>query len=464
MSARTLLAGMLLLAPLAPAASPAPPSTPPGGELDFTALAAELAERCGGASKVEAALEEGFERTQLGIFEVYFPEHALKEHAKLRRGALQGLIDVQRAWLELFADEEAAERGLELLDELTKWNRRQEAGVPVPASAAELSELIKTGAPFGYAPLAAKPARLVLAPDRRDFQRMVAFFGASDPNLRGLYWHDGVRVWTEFWWNDLQVVSLEYPPVAGDGDDPGEGIPMDFREPTGLEQHVGQRGAMALVWYYFGEGLTKTMELGLAQLLVIDAYGENNVRSGGSMRGSATEAFSAFVPGGNPNGGFLPPINADSDWRADKGKDHFVKALRASQKSAGKKPPRKGKYEKLAWFDLRNGDGRHPVRAPFLGELTLGKEQPPAQFSSDYMEFFRAYKTAFIHWLRTEGTGSKKTAPASFRTLGQKIAEGKGEADFEQLLEEVYGMPLTAEDGTPDSLEWKFLTWLSKQR
>ena len=104
------------------------------------------------------------------------------------------------------------------------------------------------------------------------------------------------------------------------------------------------------------------------------------------------------------------------------------------------------------------------MRAPFLGELTLGKEQPPAQFSSDYMEFFRAYKTAFIHWLRTEGTGSKKTAPASFRTLGQKIAEGKGEADFEQLLEEVYGMPLTAEDGTPDSLEWKFLTWLSKQR
>jgi hypothetical protein len=273
------------------------------------------------------------------------------------------------------------------------------------------------------------------------------------------------------------VVALEYPPATGDSDDPGDGIRMDYREPTGLEQHVAQRGAMGLEWHSFGDGLPPAIEMGLAQLMVVEAYGENNVRSGGSMRGSETEAFEAFIPGGNPNGGFLPPISADSPWRADKGKDHFVRVLRAQQKAGSKgaphpgpagEKPKKSKHDKLAWFLLQAGSGTHPVRAPFLGQVSLGKTQPPAAFGSDYMEFFRAYKTAFLHWLATEGAGSKKASAEAWHALAASIAASGGEGDFEALAAEVYGMPLSAHDGPDkdqeDSLEWAFLTWLAKQR
>jgi len=468
MMARTApsLAALALSVLTSPAGSAAAPA-----ELDFAALAAELRELCGGARGVEEALAQGFQHTQLGVFEVDFPKHSLADHRDLRRGAFQGLIDVQGAWLELFGDGDGAERGIDLVKQLSKWNRSAGAGPELPAelqaASAELAQLFADGTALGFPPVAARKARFVLAPDRRDFQRTVAFFGEADPNLRGLYWHDGVRVWTECWWNDLQIVALEYPPVQGDGDDPGAGIRMDFREPTGLEQHVCQRGAMALVWYTFGDGLTPTVELGLAQLLVIAAYGENNVRSGGSLRGNATAALEAFVPGGNPSGGFLPPVDADSSWRADKGKDHFVKALRASQKAASKDAPKgkgAGKHEKIAWFLLATGDGRHSVRAPFLGKLTAGKEQPPDAFASDYMEFFRAYKTAFLYWLSSAAAGNASRSRSTFRELAARIAADGGEGDFEALAAEVYGMPLTAADGDEDSLEWQFLTWLSKQR
>ena len=450
----------------AAAATAAAHRGPPRAGLDFEALAAELRERCGGASGVDEALAQGFERVVVGAFEVHYPKDAEKEQAELVQRALQALIDVQGAWLELFGDGPEAKRGAELVEALTDANRSGD--LATAAASSELAAWIAGSDATGFAPVAARKARLVLAPARRDFQQMVAFFGAADPNLRGLYWHDGVRVWTEFWWNDLQVVALEYPPVAGDGDDPGKGIPMDFREETGLEQHVAQRGAIALAWYTFDEGLPPAIELGLAQMLVVLCYGENNVRSGGSMRGNETEAYEAFIPGGVSSGGFLPPISADSPWRADKGEDHFVKVLRDAQKAGAKKAPRAagggGKHEANAWFLLRTANETHAVRAPFLGVLSRGKEQPPEAFASDYLEFFRAYKTAFLHWLASEGAGKAKESKAAMRALGAKIAGASGKGDFETFAAEVYGVPLTSADGAEESLEWRFLAWLAKQR
>lgn len=463
-----------LLVPLLPAPAAAPAARAAG--LDFPKLKAELLERCEGAGSVDELLA-GFEHTRLGAFDVYFPSYALKEYGELHDDARRALVDVQREWLELLAGEQAAERGDELAGELNDWIASRDRKAEPTEACGELRALLSSPEALGFAPVRGQGARIVLAPDRRDFQRLVAFFGEADPSLRGLYWHDGVKVWTEFWWNDIQVVALEYPPATGDSDDPGDGIRMDFREPSGLEQHVAQRGAMGLVWHTFGDGLPPAIEMGLAQLLVVEAYGENNVRSGGSVRGSETEAFEAFIPGGNPSGGFLPPISADSPWRADKGKDHFVKVLRASQKAGSKgaphpgpdgEKPKKSKHDKLAWFLLQAGSGSHPVRAPFLGQVSLGKLQPPAAFGSDYMEFFRAYKTAFLHWLATAGAGGKQDSAAAWHALAAAIATAGGEGDFEALAAEVYGMPLSAHDG-PDkdqeeSLEWAFLTWLSKQR
>jgi hypothetical protein len=448
-----------------PGPSPGPRSAgAPRPGLDFEALAADFAERCGGASAVEEALAQGCERVAVGVFEVYYPKELEKEPAERVERALQALIDVQGAWLELFGDGPSVARGIDMTEALAKAHKSGD--LATAEASAELAALLGGSEATGFAPVAARKARIVLAPGRRDFQQMVAFFGAADSNLRGLYWHDGVRVWTEFWWYDLQVVALEYPPVAGDGDDPGKGIPMDFREETGLEQHVAQRGTVSLAWYAFDEGLPPAIELGLAQMLVVACYGENNARSGGSVRGNATEAYEAFVPGGSSSGGALPPINADSPWRADKGEDHFVKVLRASQKAGSKKIPKEaeGEHEAIAWFQLRTENGTHGVRAPFLGVVSRGKEQPPEEFASDYLEFFRAYKTAFLHWLAEEGAGKAKESRAAFRALAAKVAGAGGKGAFEDLAAEVYGVPLSSEDGAEESLEWRFLAWLAKQR
>ena len=42
---------------------------------------------------------------------------------------------------------------------------------------------------------------------------------------------------------------------------------------------------------------------------------------------------------------------------------------------------------------------------------------------------------------------------------GQPVLE-----PFEQVVERVYGVPLSATDGGTDSLEWRFLDWLSKRK
>ena len=320
----------------------AAPAPAPSGRLDFPKLKAELVELTGGASTVDDLLGT-CQHTPLGAFDVYFPAYAAAEYGDLHAKALAGLVDCQREWLELMGEpgSPGVERGLELCAELGAWAKKRGRSDEPPTGTNELRALFMGAGALGYEPFGSETGgvRVVLAPDRRDFQRLVAFFGEANPRLRGLYWHEGTRVWTEFWWNDIQVLALEYPPPAGDSDDPGEGFRMDFREPTGLEQHVAQRGAMGLVWHTFGAGLPPSIEVGLAQQVVVEAYGENNVRSGGSMRGNETAAFEAFIPGGNPNGGILPPISADSDWRADKGEDHFVKALHLSQKAAGKGAP-----------------------------------------------------------------------------------------------------------------------------
>ena len=243
---------------------------------------------------------------------------------------------------------------------------------------------------------------------------------------------------------------------------------MDAREKTGLEQHVAQRGAIALAWSTFGDGLTLALELGLAQALVVEAFGENNTRSGGATRGSVTNGMTAFIPGGNSGGGALPPTNADSVWRSDLGANHFVKVLRAAQKAASKRAPKapKGRGEKLAWFQLVADDtaSKHDVRAPFFGVQDGGKELPPEEFLSDYLEFFRAYKTAFVYWLYKKAGGNAKASAAAFAQLAREVTAQDGRGDLNEITRGVYDVPLSTDVAAGgESLEGRFLEWLAKQ-
>jgi hypothetical protein len=229
---------------------------------------------------------------------------------------------------------------------------------------------------------------------------------------------------------------------------------------TGLAQHVAQRTGVTLCWHCFGAALDPAFELAIGQTIVVDLYGENNTRSGGSGRSNTTDGITAFIPGGNSAGGALPPTNAESSWRTTLGKDYFAKPLRESQKMGAKSG--KTKDEKLAYFQLLNdtGNKRFPVRAPFFGSAAQGKELPPTEFMSDYLEFFRAYKTCFVHWLREESEAKAADAHVKFAKLLQKVAEAGGAAAFQDLVAEAYGEPYSDLDLAKSSLEMRFLHWL----
>jgi hypothetical protein len=172
-----------------------------------------------------------------------------------------------------------------------------------------------------------------------------------------------------------------------------------------------------------------------------------------------------FVPGGASQGGLLPPNSADNVWRSTAGADWFVKPLKDSQRVASKDATM-GK-EKTSTFEITADDKvkRHFVRAPFLGAAAAAKELPPSEFLSDYLEFFRAYKSCYVHWMLEEGAGkSGKVSHAKLAELLRTVAAEAGSATFDELVARGYGAPFSAPDPKPESLEWNFLLWLSRQK
>jgi hypothetical protein len=81
----------------------------------------------------------------------------------------------------------------------------------------------------------------------------------------------------------------------------------------------------------------------------------------------------------------------------------------------------------------------------------------------DYREFFRAYKCGFTNWLQTESDPKDKAGcEARFRDLLHKMHGRDASEPFEALVQEIYGVPLSAKDGETDTLEWRYLKWLAK--
>lgn len=437
-----------------------------------------------GIDDFQSVLDGHYVSVQLGVFDVRYPREALGEKGRVAdlNGVLAGLVELQTRWLEWAGDGEDGQEAVEdSAKVLLKFLRSAKAprgsaddgtndylnwlgaGDKVGAALEAFTAAIRSGDATRFPPRRADPARIVLSPTRDDFLQLAGFIGLVDESNRETYWQDGVATWTEFWWFDVQVVAMQYPPSRPDPQSPGEGVSMDAREKTGLRQHVVQRAALGLFDVYLEDGLDPAVELGLAQALVVDLYGENNVRSGGANGGRSRDGMQGFVPGGNSSGGALPPANADSPWRGDRGSDWFVKVLRSGQKN-GAKGAEEGRREKTAWFRVMGSDdvARGYVRAPFLGSAAAGAPLPDEAFLPDYLEFFRAYKTGFAHWLRTEAGGKKRSAEL-FSALLSRLADPEGPAGFEAAVLEVYGVPLSAADDSTDSLEWRFLAWLAKR-
>ncbi len=465
------------------------PTALAGGEVDFAGLAEryfkthEMAGRAPAEVGLEELLDQHYTLAQVGAIDVRVPREFLDDKGCVEdfKDSIAATLSVHQLWLDwLGAPAAEAAKARTDIAEISKFLKTAKAGVgstkhklfwdcfagsaAIAPALERLRDGFRSGALLGVTPLSTKTQVLVLAPNREHFMQLAGVVGQREESARSLYWNDNLANWTEFGWQQTQVIALQYPPIKPNLQNFGEGVAMDSREPTGLMQNVAQRAAVTLCWHTFGSSLDPAIETAIGQVAVIDLYGENNTRSGGSGRSNSTDGITAFIPGGNSNGGVLPPTNAESGWRQGAGKDYFVKVLKDAQK-VGAKSGAKAKEEKLVYFQLKSDDTskRTYVRAPFFGSAAQGKELPPPEFLTDYLEFFRAYKSCFLHWLREESAAKPEECRGKFAELLRQVAEAGSAAGFEEVVGEVYGRPLSSVDLAQETLEMRFLGWLAGQ-
>ena len=462
-------------------------------KLDYEALARSFRERHGiEASKpseldIAAFVEKHFVVAQPGIFDVFMPRAAAVEISGARDfGDLTlSLLRLQKSWLDFSADESAStKQALSDIKTLEKWFKGLKPGLLASSLQAgetdffaalqmkddpleakdRLRATMLAGEAIGLSRTDAKPARLILIPERRDFVEFLALVGWQDETNRSFYWVDGIQNWTEFFYGDFRVLALQYaepnmPPGVYD-----RGLDMNQDNPNRMAEQICQIGANAMLENYYGDRMPGAFLQGLSMCLVIDVFGEVDTRIDGDLRSRETQGRSIFIPGGQSEGGRLPKFSADSDWRSEQGRGWFVRQLRQSQKGGGdanrKAPNRFASFEVK---DLGQSE-RHVVSAPFFGSSATKAEPLPDTFGPDFQELLRSYKTAFLHWLRTESMGKNKSGD-EFGALLKGMTAEDALTKFEALFTEIYdGAPLSDGTASKDSLEGKFLVWLSKQK
>jgi len=326
----------------------------------------------------------------------------------------------------------------------------------------------------------------VFAPTRRDFLQVAAVAGWMSEAARQTYWNDGVIDHTIEWVGWTQIVCMQFTHLPVDPNLPFAGVDMNADDKTGLAQYMAERGAALLLRRAFWHQDAHFYEQALASNLVIAAAGRNNLRAGEwkletHTSGSSTQPYSRFVPGGNPNGGTLPPNKAGpgvssgsgtelSLYRSGFGADYFLEPLREGQLSGAKLAAKDKKTrladDKTAHFALHSSATRadHVVTAPFLGQLAEKQPLPPLDFLDDYEDFFRAYRSGFLYWLQREALPNADEARAKFAELIAVHAQSTDHAPIDASVEKVYGVPISAQDGSSESLEWRYLAWLAKKK
>jgi len=305
------------------------------------------------------------------------------------------------------------------------------------------------------------PCVLVVAPDRLNFAGLIGWLGLWQQLYSDLYWNDGtatfcdVRLQNE---NEAQIVAIEY--AAPDAKDLTAGCDMNTREKTGMLQHLLQRAATSWCWRHLGDAADPHFVNGFATALVIDVLGENNARSGGSGKAKTSEGEGGFIPGAPSKGGMMLMILADSAWRLSLGKEYFSRILRQAQKNGAHAAP--DSKDDLGHFMIKapKGSKTYRVDGPFLGKAAFDREAIPDEFVDDYLEFHRAYRAAFVHWLQIGTTKGKD--PEKFRAFLLRSMQKKDGDTFEAICQEVFGVPLSSKSPSDDTLERRFLTWLAE--
>jgi len=431
--------------------------------------------------KTERVVEESFVHFQLGILDLRLPDGAFTDDSWTAElgDVFQALLSEQErwmAWLEGSEDESglpkemkahaktvrswikswkgreleslAGQHGVDLLEALAPKDKVRES---IDALNAYLVEngVRKTSRRQSAAP------KVILIPHRKEFVEFACAVGLLESRLRSIYWADDLITWTYFDVDGTRALALEYWD-NGSGDDYTQGIRMTSRNPHALEEHLTQLTSRSLFEGAFGERLDPILAAGLANVLVIDIFGEVDTRTDGDLRARVTQGRSVFVPGGNSSGGVLPPVSADNRWRANKGAGYFVKELKNAQKQGAKGG------DKLRGFKIEGESSASvTIQAPILGPDAFPDDQVPAGCRADYVEFLRAYRCAFLYWLRSHAAG--RESPQRFGETLARLNSPEGPRDFPSVLQEMYGAPMTSPEPGTDDLEGQFLAWLAKQ-
>ncbi|MBK7876580.1 MAG: hypothetical protein IPJ77_12665 [Planctomycetes bacterium] len=475
-------------------ATPATPSVAPRGEtqIDFEKAARNFLAARGvrdpapDGLELEPLVEKHFVRARLGAFEVVFPNSGLAQRSEDLKLAAQALLEAHGRWFDWLKpagrDQKAHREDLAtLLAWVKSWKTpaltklaAQDGGDlgkllgasdAVKAALERFEAAMQRGEAIGAARETPQRLRLYLLPTRRDFVEFMAVIGWLQPDQRANYWLDAAADWSQAHYNSDQIIALEYSVPNRPAGVYDQGMGMGKDDPTLLQQQVVQLALNELFDTLYQGRVPGAFVQGLSMNLVIDQFGEINTRIDGDLRARVTGKREVFVPGGNKDGGLLTKNSADTRWRAERGKDHWFKLLRQSQKE-GEELDRAAK-NRAALFAVRSDDGgkRELVRAPFLGSAAVATKVPPEAFAGDFAEFLRAYKSAFIHWLQSKALNSEKPSREAFARLIAKLGDSGASGDFESVFAELYSkQPLSNAECDKDCLEGEFLLWLQRQK
>lgn len=474
--------------------------TPAAPAIDFPALGKAFVEaRCADKAAAPCALDEvlarHFVRLSIGPFDVEVPHSMLKDKAGLDqlRQVTMALSLAANQWTEWQGGGEFA-----TVDMLMFWPRWMATWKPANASTiakatsrdmldvmrADESDRAMSAAwvagcdsteKLALVPPDGRQLRMILVPSRLEFMQWVGYSGLIDAASKDANWQPDAAQWTQFWLGWDLVIALEY--ASWDGFDPSfkASQPMKKVGEGVLAQHVVQQGSFGLLRSCNPTLAEGRHESALAMLLTMDSCGEiNTIEGAGGVgtSGAKTKPYSKFIPGGNPKGGTLPGRSAaalsvitESRWRKGHGADGFVGPLRTGQLD-GAKAAKGANLDPIATFVLRQEDnsGKHLVHAPFFGPHADDQEYPPAEYLVDFAEFYRAYKAGFLYWLERTSNDPKVSADERWKQLTRGLAGLKGENGFDELVQSVYGLPISAKDGSSDSLEWRFLRHVSASK
>ncbi|MFO1010325.1 MAG: hypothetical protein U1F29_09720 [Planctomycetota bacterium] len=495
-TARLLLAAGLA-APFLPSTAAATPSVPTPivrGEtaIDFERAARAFLESRGvrdaapTALKLEDVVAKHFVRARLGAFEVLFPKNGLAQRGNDFKEACQALFDAHARWLDWLKpagrDQKALRDDLAAASAWVKGWKAPALGKLATQDGADLEALLganeaqkaalerlakamQHGEALGPARETAQKLVLYLLPTRRDFLEFLALIGWLQPDQRANYWLDAAADWSQAHYNDDQIIALEYsvpnrPPGVYD-----QGMGMAKDDPTVMQQQVVQLALNEFFDTQYQGRVPGAFVQGLSMNLVIEQFGEISTRIDGDLRARVTGKREVFVRGGAKDGGLLSKNSAETRWRAERGKDHWFKLLRQTQKEG--EDLDKTARNKAVLFSVRSDDGgkRELVKAPFLGAAAAAGKAPPEAFQGDFAEFLRAYKSAFIAWLQTKSAAGEKVSRETFAKLLSKLADPNLSGDFEAVFAEFYDkQPLSNAECDKDCLEGEFLLWLQRQK